>query len=744
MAVAVPDVAPAQSPLGGRRGTDRGAPALLTADEMVFDEATNTVTARGSVEIVQGDRVVRADALSFNRTTNVVTANGNVVIVDATGDVAFAERAELDENFRNGLVENLRILTRDGSRIAAVSGQRAEGRVTALRDVAYSPCDICRDDPRREPLWQIRSRRMTRDEAEQRIYHRDAWMEVFGIPLLYAPFFVHPDGTARRQSGFLIPEVRTSSKLGLQLTTPYFQTLGQSADVTIYPTILTRELPAIGADYRQRLANGSLRVSGSITDSRRQDSSGNIVTGERQLRFHGRAQGEFNVDDEWRWGFDAARASDRFYLSRYNAFRRYGFEDQQALTSRAYAERLADRSYFGANVYSFQDLRPNFSPTRRPEIDDSLTPLVGPFIEYRWTSAPQTFGSRFTVDANALSVYRREGTRTQRFAMSGGWFLPVVLDNGQLLRFDARVIGEFYNTANIGNVAESFRPSADGTRGRLFPQVAVTWSWPFVNRGPEYQVTVEPMVQVVAAPVPRNQTRFPNEDSRGLDFDETTLFRLNRFTGYDRLEGGQRATYGLKFGVTRVRGGQVNGFVGHSYRFNRNSDFQPGSGLDSRSSDLVGRLNLLPVPWLTATYQFQHDGNTLRPRRNLVGVTVGPPQVRLSASVVYFNSDTLPDPRTDLTQPDLRRSVAQFDGQLNVRLTENLRLQARHVRFLGALPVGSSRSLITSLAAIYEDECFILGVDMLRRNSNNPNLPSDTAFVVRFGLRNLGDSGTGS
>jgi LPS-assembly protein len=742
--LATPTAATAQAlPGSPLRSTDSRAPVLLTADELVYDDAHNTVTARGRVELVQGDRVVRADALSYDRAGDIVTATGNVVIVEASGDVVFADRAQLDQNFRNGMVENLRLLLQDGSRFAAASGRRAEGRVTVLRDVIYSPCDICRDDPSREPLWQLRSRRVTRDEAEQRVYHRDAWIEFFGVPVLYAPFLAHPDGVAQRQSGFLLPEARTSSKLGLRLTTPYFQTLGPSADVTIYPTVLTRELPVIGAEYRQRLERGQIRISGSITDSRRQDDAGNIVPG-RQLRFHGRAQGQFDIDDEWRWGFDGARTSDRFYLSRYSSFRRYGFEDQQALTSRIYAERIADRSYFGANAYSFQDLRPNFSPVRRPEIDDSLTPVVGPFIEYRWSSEPLLYGSRFTVDANALSIYRRLGSRTQRAAFSGGWFLPLVLDNGQLVRLDARVVGEFYNASNIGNAVEAFRPSEDGARGRLFPQVAVTWSWPFVNRGTEYNVTIEPMAQIVAAPVLRDQGRFPNEDSRGLDFDESTLFRLNRYTGYDRLEGGQRATYGLRFAVTRARGGQVTGFIGQSYRFNRATDFPAGSGLDSRSSDVVGRLTVLPHPWLTASYQFQHDGASLRPRRNLVSVTVGPPQIRLSASIVYFNRDTLPDPRTDLTQPDDRRSVAQFDGQLNVRLNENWRLQARHIRFLGPVPANSARSLITGVAAIYEDECFVFGIDVARRNSTNPNLPSDTAVVVRLGLRNLGDLGVGS
>src|SRR5271156_2620581 len=59
---------------------ERSAPILFRADELVEDRELNLITARGHVEIAQGDRVVRADVVSYNRQSGVITASGNVTL----------------------------------------------------------------------------------------------------------------------------------------------------------------------------------------------------------------------------------------------------------------------------------------------------------------------------------------------------------------------------------------------------------------------------------------------------------------------------------------------------------------------------------------------------------------------------------------------------------------------------------------------------------------------------------------
>ncbi|MEK9707878.1 MAG: LptA/OstA family protein, partial [Alphaproteobacteria bacterium] len=93
-------------------------PVLMEADELNFDEDLGTATARGNVEIVQGERVLNADAVTYNQRDDIVTASGNVVVLEPTGEVLFAEFAELTGDLREGFLRGFKMLLTDDTRLA--------------------------------------------------------------------------------------------------------------------------------------------------------------------------------------------------------------------------------------------------------------------------------------------------------------------------------------------------------------------------------------------------------------------------------------------------------------------------------------------------------------------------------------------------------------------------------------------------------------------------------------------------
>lgn len=137
---------------------DPEQPILMTADELSFDQDLGTATARGNVEIVQGERVLNANAVTYNQRDDIVTASGNVVLLEPTGEVIFAEFAELTDDMREGFLRGFRMLLNDDTRLAAVSAQRRGGTRTELSRAAYSPCITCQGMDG-EPLWQVKDRK---------------------------------------------------------------------------------------------------------------------------------------------------------------------------------------------------------------------------------------------------------------------------------------------------------------------------------------------------------------------------------------------------------------------------------------------------------------------------------------------------------------------------------------------------------------------------------------------------------
>jgi LPS-assembly protein len=714
------------------RQTLEGSPVMLTADEMVSDEELGIVTAQGRVEVAHGDRILRADTLTYNRRTGVVSASGNVSVVEASGEVAFAEYVELTSDLRDGVMRNIRTLLADQSRFAAVTARRADGSRTVMRRATYSPCEPCEKDPTRAPIWQLRANRITHDAERKEIVYDDAWLEVAGVPVIYTPYFSHPDGTEKRKSGFLIPEVSTSSSAGSMLVAPYFWTLGPSADITLMPAYISENNSSSAAsgmfssdsrsrfmpmgEYRQRFSAGELKANGSWL------TPYNALTreGTKENRGHVGVDARFDLDDNWRWGLNAIRASDKTYLNRYRMYQRFQILQQESLESRVYAEGFQDRGYASIESFAYQSIR--------PEDDPATSPVVLPVARYSYVGAPQSQGAYWTFDSSAYAIHRQEGLSSQRSTAIAGWHLPYTTSDGSLYKLSATLQNDVFNSDSLDQRARlsAFSPESAGTNTRVFPQIGLEWRRPLMRVNGDYRTIIEPIAAVYGAPNMGSQRQYPNEESRTVTFDDTNLFRMNRFPGADRVESGGRFVYGVNTSYRHISGSYASVLLGQQLRTAIDRALPTDSGFNTTVSDAVGRVLFVPHAWLSTSYRFQADDRTGKLLRQATGFSVGPQVFQFSASYIEIDRQL---------QPTALRSVRQIAYNLAAQIDENWRLRGIAAQSLldsdpGLLYAGSTLT--------YEDECFLFGIDFLRRNIGRADIPADTTLLFRFGLRNLG------
>src|SRR3546814_2142955 len=97
---------------------------------------------------------------------------------------------------------------------------------------------------------------------------------------------------------------------------PYFWAIDDTKDLTVAPLVSSEQGINLTGEYRQLFTNGELRIAGSGTIADREDRGGQIA--EDRFRGHIDAEGKFEIDETWRWGFEANRASDDTYLRAYN------------------------------------------------------------------------------------------------------------------------------------------------------------------------------------------------------------------------------------------------------------------------------------------------------------------------------------------------------------------------------------------------------------------------------------------
>ncbi len=699
-----------------RSGLADDKPALITADEVSYNETMGIVTARGAVEISQGDQVLMADSVSYNIQTDVVTASGNVALLEPSGDVLFSDYAEVTGDLREAFVRDVGVLLTDQSRLAAISAIRTEGNHTELTKAVYSPCELCEKDPTRAPLWQLKARKVLHDQEAQEVTYRDATFEVFGLPVFYTPYFSHPDPTVERKSGLLAPTFGSSNQLGLTAEMPLFLVIDDTSDLTLAPIFLTKELPVLQAEYRRILLQGNFTFAGSGTVADRVNDDGS--TTKNAFRGHLKTRLDYNFNPTYRGGLQVNATTDDTYL------RTYDLGTPSTFFSEAFVEGFRGRDYVTARMFGFQGLS---SEDKTEEI-----PVALPYLQLSHVSDPLIYGSVFNFDASLIDLVRIEGRDTRRLNVLGEWVLPFSSPIGDQYRFTASLQADGYWVSNFdpddaGNVTPE--DGGDELAGRIHPQVALMWRYPWVADIGTWQTVFEPIVQGVLATRDNNPERIPNEDSQDLEFDDTNLFAMNRFPGADRVQPGPRVDYGAEWSLLTPDGGSVRFLVGQSYRpFDDKGVYPNGSGLESNISNLVGGLRASPAPWLDATWRFSVDTASGSFDRNEIGFSAGIPQLRLN--VEYLQADALLNDQNE----EILEGRNQIAFGLSSRITENWYAYGSHLQ-----DIQEDRALRTRGGIRYEDECVAVEAVFERSRFNDRELDPDNSFYLRVSLRSLGD-----
>jgi LPS-assembly protein len=682
-------------------------PALIAADNITYDRELGIVTAEGSVEITQGERTLLADRVTYSEKDNRVTATGNVSVMEPSGDVMFADFAELTDEMKNGFVSGIRVLMADNTRMAGNTAERRDGNRTVLKRAVYSPCNLCAEDPSRAPVWQIRARQVVHDEADKEVRYRDATFEAFGIPIAYSPYFSHPDPTVKRQSGFLTPNVNRNNFFGVRTQMPYFWAIDESSDLTLTTQVTTKRGLQLAGDYRQRLTNGEYRVDGSVTRVADTDEPG------METRYHIRGQGRFAVGDYTRPGFDIFRASDDTYTRRYNV----PDGSLNTLVSRVYSESFRDRDYLGLTAMTFQGLRKDDDPGQ--------SPYVLPILDYQALGEPDRLGGRLGFNGNVLSLFRTEGTDTRRISGDLFWQRPFTAPMGDIYTVTASMRGDGYWVEDFLPAGSARTADERNFAGRAIPSLTMNWRMPFVRSEGKVQQIIEPIAEVVLSPYGGNPKFIPNEDSQSFEFDETNLFARNRFPGIDRVDSGPRASYGLRYGAYGFSGGYSEVFVGQSVRAHADDTFATDSGLDSNLSDYVTRVVVSPASYFSVVDRLRISQRDLEVRRHEVTGTIGPRSLQLGLTYAQLDRNTFTKELQD------REAVAV---SLNARLTEYYSFTGQHLRDLGS----DGGPLRTLLGIRYLDECTELLFFVDRSDTIDRDIKPATTFGFRLRLLGVG------
>lgn len=686
---------------------------LIEADEMVHDKATDVVTASGNVEVTSDSQVLMADSIVYNRAAKTVQATGNVSLLQPDGQVLFADSMVLSDDFADAVGETVRLLLEENARVAANSGTRSAANRTVLKKAVYTVCDVCEEDPSSSPLWQIRSFNVIHDKEKKRVEYEDAFIEFFGVPVFYTPYFSHPDPSVTRQTGFLAPIPGGSTDFGTTLRTPFFWNIAPNMDLTLRPRWQSEIGHLYAGEFRHNVGFGQYRIDASGTWPDEQTVRNSNVD---PFRGHLFADGTFNITEKTTAGFDLKLTTDETYL------RRYDILNENDLISTAYVQTLDDRNFARAEAFYFQGLLAND--------DQANIPFVTPLIDGEYYFEPLIAGGQVKGSFNALNLQRSEGTSFQRFSGDLSWDISRTAQSGEQFGAFADVRGDVYVVDE--DVRNGVGQNKSSVQTRILPTIGVEYRWPWISTGEKSSQIIEPIVQAVYSPSNSNPRDIPNDDSLSVDFDTTHLFDRNRFPGLDRFEDGARLNYGLQYSLLGDNGGQASVLLGQSYRLEENGTFPAGSGLQDNNSDVVGRVQINPGPYLDIVSRFRADPKEGKLLRNEVALSstfdlFEDRSLGISADYVFLDADL------DTVN---NREGEEVSGAFSFNFADNWWLTGQARRDLRRAELVSD-----GLGLIYQDECFLFSLEFNQSFIRDRDIEPTNSLTFRIELVSLGEVG---
>jgi LPS-assembly protein len=692
------------------------------ATTVSYDSDTETVTAEGDVLLRSGDQSVRADAVSWNRASGEIVATGNIRFVDEDGNQLFTDRLELTDELKAGAMTNLLLAFRAGGRLAATEGRRSESGDVVLERAAYSGCAVVDENGcDKTPSWRVTARRVFYDAEEKTVRFEGAYLELFGRRVLPLPgLSIRSDGSAN--SGFLIPDFGLTTTNGLEVVGSYYWRMGPNRDALLSAYLYSDAAPMASGQYRELGEHGAWQVTGYLTHGTRIPLNATIPTTERDFRGYIHANGRFQLDTNWSVTGSARVASDRTFLRRYDITR------DDRLRSTVDVERIDDDSYLSIAGWATQALL--------VPIPQGQVPIALPVIDYRRRFDEPLLGGTVELQANSLAITRTSGQDTQRAFARGQWSLRRITALGQEVTVTGLVRGDVYHSDENGATLTPTYRGNPGWETRGIAIGAVDVKWPFVGGFLGGTQVLTPRVQLVASP-PIENLDIPNEDARAIDLEDSNLFALNRFPGYDRVEDGVRITYGADW-AAEFPGWRIKATIGQSYRVtDKPTLFPDGTGLTEEFSDFVGRTEVRFRDFLRFRHRYRVDKDSFAVRRNDIDATIGTDETYLELGYLRLNRNI------DLTSEDLQdreelRSAGRvaFAKYWSVFGSAVVNLTNREED--PSFSADGFKPLRTRLGLAYADDCLEFGFTWRRDYASLADAERGDTFHIFFALRNLG------
>ena len=443
---------------------------------------------------------------------------------------------------------------------------------TVVTKGVFTSCKLVEDEC---SPWLIKAEQITHNKIKKTIEYKNAWLEIYDKPVVYFPFFYHPDPTVKRQSGFLMPKINSSNSLGNSIQIPYYNVVAENKDFTLSPRIFFDDKFMLQSEYRQvNKFTKSIYDHSFVRDDDNTKSHffGNIYSLKNDNKI------ELNIET----------TSNKDYLQKYNVNSEL-VKNDSLLNSYLTYEKNNDDYYFISSLEVFEDLTENDSDS------------------YEYIYPNYKFGKNFDTKIGGKFEFYSSGYQkkyeTNRY---DGLIVNDLRYVSEIFMKDEGVINNFALVLkNVNSEGENSTELKENTDNKVLSSFVHNTKYPLIKKTDNYTNYLTP---ILSTRLSLSETKNVSSEDQRITFGE--IFNIDRLNDDYMIEGGESLTIGTEYSLFNENNFNIlNLSAAQVLRLQENPDLPIDSSIGEKRSDFIGSLELNPSEKTNINYSYSLDNN---------------------------------------------------------------------------------------------------------------------------------------
>lgn len=552
-------------------------PVRLISDKINYNKLSGVLKATGNVKVVYENTKLYASEIAYNSNTDELSIVGKFEIIDGKNIILSSNNTIINAKLKNGLIRGARVMINKKLQLSAEYLEKVDENYSVFNTVVASTCYICANNP--TPFWQIRARTIIHNKEKQKLYFKNARLDLLGLPILYLPSLNIPEPGISRASGMLVPQFSTSDKVGFSTKIPYYIVLDKHKDITLTPYIMSKNNFLIETDYRQYTKKGyfELRNAFSLRDNLNQGQINGFIESNGSFKLRKKYITDYNIDLANKIDFNNG---EKPFKNNYN----YAKLGDDRLKNTFNISKTTSNSFFRVGAAFTQSFRYKDFDGDGVKEEDPNVPIILPELYFKKNYKDNKFGGKYSFSAQSINLTNLSDVQYSRIGGILDWKKNWNTSNG----FELGALSQF--NANTYFTENHFYKN-------FMPLGMLEARYPLKKSTKKMMHVFEPISQFIFSP--NKLIGYQNigqniSDSTTAEFEETNLFSINRFPGFDDVEAGTRVNIGGRYTFFEPNGWELTSTAGRVLRQKDLNQFDASksTGLNKINSDYVSALSL--------------------------------------------------------------------------------------------------------------------------------------------------------